>query len=61
MSLVLHGTEDTIVPYALGKAAYVLLKEKAYPVTWRSYPIGHSASWDEIQAIREWILKIWVG
>ncbi|SRR5579883_1621545 len=54
-----HGTEDTIVPYALGKATYVALKQRGYPVSWHSYPMPHSVSGEEIRDIRQWIQTVW--
>lgn len=54
-----HGTEDPVVAYSLGKAAYMFLKEKNYNVTWKSYAMGHTASPEEVSDIRSWLLKIW--
>lgn len=54
-----HGTEDLVVPYAFGKAAYAALKESDYAVEWHSYPIPHSVSAQEIADISQWIQKIW--
>jgi len=56
---IAHGTEDPIVPYALGKAAYVALEQSAHAVTWRSYPIQHTVSLAEIKDISAWIQSIW--
>lgn len=53
-----HGTEDAIVPYALGKATYAALKNADYAVSWHSYPIPHSVSTEEIHAISQWMQKI---
>lgn len=50
-----HGTEDPIVPYALGKSTYAALTSANFPVTWRSYPIPHSVSAQEIQDISTWL------
>lgn len=53
-----HGTEDTVVPYALGKAAYLTLEEAHYAVDWHSYVMGHSVCPQEINDISLWIKKI---
>ena len=50
-----HGTEDPIVPYALGQATCAALQQAGYPVTWRNYPIPHSVSGDEIKDISKWM------
>lgn len=56
---IAHGTEDAIVPYALGKAAYVALKERGYPVAWHSYAMPHSVCAEEVVDISRWIQMIW--
>lgn len=50
-----HGTDDLVVPYALGKMAYATLNAAHYPVTWKSYPMSHSVCAEEIIAIGEWL------
>lgn len=54
---IAHGTEDAVVPYALGKAAYLSLVEANadYKISWHSYPIAHSVSAQEIQDLKTWI------
>lgn len=54
---IAHGMEDSIVPYALGKAAYLTLNELNYPVSWHSYPIAHTVSLDEIHDLSMWIQR----
>lgn len=54
-----HGTEDPIVPYALGKATYSALHQASYPVTWRSYPMPHSVCTEEIRDISLWLQNTW--
>lgn len=55
---IAHGTEDPIVPYALGKASYVTLKQAGYPVSWHSYPMPHSICASEINDISQWMQGI---
>lgn len=55
-----HGTEDPVVPYPLGKAAYVNLKQAAYAVSWHSYPIQHTVNEQEIADISRWLQERFV-
>jgi phospholipase/carboxylesterase len=55
-----HGTEDSIVPYALGKAAYVTLKQADYAATWHTYPMPHSVCAEEVQDLSLWMQKVMV-
>jgi len=50
-----HGTQDPVVPYALGQAAHSLLRAGQRPVEWHSYPIPHSVSPPEIADIGRWM------
>ena len=52
-----HGTEDPIVPYALGLQAREDLVDKGYEVDWHSYTMPHSVCQEEIKDIRDWILN----
>ena len=52
-----HGTEDPIVPLALGLAARRTLEERGYPVEWHEYPMPHSVCQAEILDIRHWLLN----
>jgi len=52
-----HGTQDPIVPYVLGTATYVALKQANYPVDWHSYPMQHAVCEQEIRDISEWTQK----
>ena len=55
---VAHGTEDSLLPYALGKATYVSLQEAGYPVAWHSYPMAHSVCEKEIVDISQWLQDV---
>lgn len=55
---IAHGTEDTVVPYALGKAAYAGLKETGFHPQWHSYPMGHAVCQEEIRDIGEFIRQL---
>lgn len=53
--LVAHGSLDPVVPLAMGEKVAADLRELACDVNWRSYPIGHSVSMDEIRDISAWL------
>ncbi len=50
-----HGTQDAVVPIALGEAAQSALQAGRWPVEWHSYPIPHSVSQPEIADIGRWL------
>ena len=52
---VSHGTQDTVIPIALGEAARSALQAGHWPVEWHSYPIPHSVSQVEIEDIGRWM------
>jgi phospholipase/carboxylesterase len=45
---VAHGTFDPVVPLALAEATVATLRECGYEPDWRTYPMGHSVSAEEI-------------
>lgn len=53
-----HGTQDPIVPYAFGKAAYSALQTAHYPVTWHDYVMPHAVCPQEIQDISDWFEQV---
>jgi phospholipase/carboxylesterase len=53
---VAHGTEDAVLPYALGNATQAALKQAGYNVAWHSYSMAHSVCAMEISDIRKWII-----
>lgn len=52
-----HGTQDPIVPHALGERSRDRLEAQGYQVEWRSYPMPHSVCREEIVDIRNWLLR----
>jgi phospholipase/carboxylesterase len=52
-----HGTQDPVVPHALGLAGRSVLEAKGYAVEWHSYPMPHSVCWDEVLDIRNWLMQ----
>lgn len=53
-----HGTVDQTVLYQYGVDSRDELLKLNYPVEWRDYPIAHGVCQEEIQDIREWLLRV---
>lgn len=49
--LLAHGTQDPVVPYAMGKGSYELLKKLGYAMQWHEYPMQHQVCMEEIEQI----------
>jgi phospholipase/carboxylesterase len=56
--LMLHGTEDPIVPLKLAQASCSRLLTHGYQVEWREYRMPHSVCAEEIADIGSWLRKI---
>lgn len=54
-----HGSDDPVLPFALGMAAHAGLSEAGHDVDWHSYPIPHSVCAPEIHDMSRWIQKVW--
>jgi phospholipase/carboxylesterase len=54
-----HGRQDPVVPMALGQSAFERLTAAGYRVDWQDYPMPHSVSPEEIQAIDHWLGQRW--
>lgn len=50
-----HGTQDPMVPFALGQATVTALGAGQWPVETHSYPIPHSVSQEEIVDVGRWL------
>lgn len=53
-----HGMQDPVVPYVLGKAAFMALEQAGYQVAWHSYPIQHTVCPQEVIDVRNWLLEV---
>jgi phospholipase/carboxylesterase len=49
--LMAHGTQDPVVEIARGRASRDLLLRLGHPVQWHEYPMRHSVSAEELEAI----------
>lgn len=56
---IAHGKQDTIVPFALGKATYQILQQAGYSLSWHSYDMPHSVCAAEVQDISKWIQTVY--
>jgi phospholipase/carboxylesterase len=56
--LIAHGTQDPVVPYAMGKASYDRLLAAGYKVEWREYPMPHSVCLEEVRDIGAWLTAV---
>ena len=53
-----HGTQDPVVPYALGDESHRLLQGAGYPVEWHRYPMPHSLCEEEVSDLRQWLKRV---
>ena len=52
-----HGTQDPVVPHAMGSKSKELLGTMGYRVEWHEYPMQHSVCLEEIRDISVWLKK----
>lgn len=55
---IAHGTEDPVVPYAMGKSACDTLRQSGYAVQWHEYAMPHSVCLEEIRDIGAWLTRV---
>ncbi len=53
--LCLHGSDDNVVPSAMGRTAYDCLVQNQIAAEWREYPMAHEVVPDEIRDIGDWL------
>jgi len=46
-----HGSQDDVVPFAMGRKAVVLTEELAASAQWHPYPMAHEVCVAELEAI----------
>jgi phospholipase/carboxylesterase len=56
-----HGTVDPVVAIGLAEHSKDALLAQGLPVDWRTYPMPHSVSAEEIADIRAWLLEVLPG
>ena len=55
-----HGTQDPVVPFTLGTKSKDQLEQFGYKSDWNTYPIQHGVSMDEINDIKQWLIRNFV-
>ncbi|MGK0375369.1 MAG: phospholipase/carboxylesterase [Arenicella sp.] len=53
-----HGTNDGVVPLSMGKSSVDTLTQLGYSISWKTYPMEHQVSMQQIQAIGIWINQV---
>lgn len=53
-----HGSQDPVVPYAMGRNSRDLLQQAGYVVEWHDYPMQHSVCPEEVADIGRWLVKV---
>ena len=56
-----HGTQDPVVPFALGDDSRQLLTSAGYNVDWHAYPMPHSLCAAEVSDLRAWLTRTLAG
>jgi phospholipase/carboxylesterase len=55
--IVVHGTEDTVLPISNGRASQRYLQTLGVPVEYYEYSMGHAISDESITQIDEWLTR----
>lgn len=50
-----HGTHDAVVPLSLGKTSVDHLTSLGYQIQWRTYPMEHQVTFEQLRDIGSWI------
>lgn len=53
-----HGSNDPIVPYALGRSSYDVLTKANYQIDWHEYPMAHQVCDKELQDVGTWLTNV---
>jgi phospholipase/carboxylesterase len=53
-----HGTHDPVIPLRLARESRDLLRAAGYDVSWHEYPMEHSVSPEEVEAIGAWLRRV---
>jgi phospholipase/carboxylesterase len=53
-----HGTFDPVVDVRLGEETRRTLEARGYALTWRTYPMPHAVSPEEIADITSWLQRV---
>lgn len=53
--LVVHGSDDEVVPVQAGKSAARVLERWGADVTWHEIPGGHTVSVEMVRVVKDWL------
>jgi phospholipase/carboxylesterase len=53
-----HGTQDPVLPYAMGSDSREFLAKTGYDVEWHEYPMQHSVCLEEVQDVGTWLRRV---
>jgi len=53
-----HGRDDGVVAIGRGTTSRDRLQQLGYAVEWHDYPMEHSVCIEEVQALRQWLLRV---
>ena len=56
--MIMHGTEDTVVPVVQAEQSHDLMKKLGYQVEWCSYNMPHTVCVEQINDVADWIKKV---
>lgn len=56
--LVQHGSQDPVVPEALGRQAYTWLQQHNYKVSYQTFAMQHQVCGEQVQAINTWLQEV---
>jgi phospholipase/carboxylesterase len=54
-----HGTQDQVVPVSLADSSAKALRAHGYEVDWHTWPMPHSLCAEEVQAMAEFLARIY--
>ncbi|MDF2691583.1 MAG: carboxylesterase [Gammaproteobacteria bacterium] len=55
--LLIHGTEDEVIPFEYAEASREALLAMNYSVNWQAYRMGHSVCTEELFVIAKWLAE----
>ncbi|MEM7611010.1 MAG: carboxylesterase [Pseudomonadota bacterium] len=55
--LMVHGTQDPVLPIDLGRDSCQFMQALGYQVSWHEYPMPHSVCMEEIVLLRDWLMS----
>jgi phospholipase/carboxylesterase len=56
--LMVHGSEDGIIPLALARRSAERLNELGWPLDWQLYPMAHTVCAEEVGLVADWLRKV---